>query len=1170
MSSKNIVYAIEVDFTGVDGQTATVTDPNFNFLNGFFRAVTGNLPVIIDSNVFSASLLETFGNLSQRIDISNGGSYATYTTFNFGVVNATGFYDFLETQGIFPEMANLRVWQIIDGTVFPVWAGVIEDLDQDEKRVKFKCIDAAKKIHRQFPPQIVNPFLFGFRNLDGDANAKPVPVVLGRVPECKYLEIKSNISRLLGWFRAGVYSTDGVLASETFGDVGFLIGFDSPRTALTTFDFANAYNLKNPIISIGINSAVVDQFKGLYLRIVRGEGSGTVRRVLGSSASFQTGNLNGVFLNSIELFLDNEIPFELEDNEIYNDIPETEPNQWDPNLSYSIGDYVAVGIEYFRAQSTPPIGENPQLVDGAWKVAKRKKPIFESSTPEYFSVSKSAPIGDIKANPNKNLVRQTQGSFVEFYNASNILLLSQNQVFSQDTINFRRIRPDIANPINGGSEDFRQIISSQAEYRNSNLFNGEFAGVILDKLSLVQNEKAEIFERISDVVSLQVNYGFEGETDGGAVADWISKPFSTILNDVSKLNDDDLSSYIENELIFQVRNPSGANYTEAGKFPIVYTGTPQVQNAHSAQLTLEYNLRGFNNLQDFASIFPYVGLGVTLSRDYQTPEMVFIWIVNLTAISSTGTEIKKSLQITERRSTDLQTGEVPFWLNAPRSLELETEAENFRANLDLSEFGDELNTGEIIDKVILQVEIRQFTQPTTNTAQSRWGLKIYEAGVLGAAEIDLKGFRGGVYGEIWGSTDPVRHPPTNIPNRPGEIIEYLISKYDNGNIDKPSFDQISQIPDYTDIRFSRQILEQKSSRDYILEIAQGALFGIIQSGDGSRSLKGFDYTGEIVSNIFSTDTNILRGSLRPIDLLPISRICSTLTLNYNYTEARSEFLSQIRIRGVENSSFPGFDDNLELFSFTSIIAAFVNSNTQIRIALPDEYDLTPGDILEISNGVQTENLTVTDVGRIIESGIVRLQVTGDSNNSLLGITMPPLNSCKVITGPTWQTYAEGYKLSDYAIAKETWENFRRAYLRIKRENPVPSSVSDSKWIHSDGLETASPDAVLYALRLSRWFSTQKGKITFDIPLEIANTVNLLDFISVSDPLIIPNGINGWVMEKHIRTGENKVEIVVIFKIEPDTPLEDLDELIDPLTPADDVDELIDPNTPADDYDEGIT
>ena len=128
----------------------------------------------------------------------------------------------------------------------------------------------------------------------------------------------------------------------------------------------------------------------------------------------------------------------------------------------------------------------------------------------------------------------------------------------------------------------------------------------------------------------------------------------------------------------------------------------------------------------------------------------------------------------------------------------------------------------------------------------------------------------------------------------------------------PSHDQLTEIntTSFDSVKdngrngweFARQIIDQKPTTDYLIQLLKQSMLGLVPDGDGKRKL--VDWLNTTTAVATHDDSVILEGSLSSVQKGAISRMYNDFTFEYNYSTSTKNFKNLIRITKADQSTFP--------------------------------------------------------------------------------------------------------------------------------------------------------------------------------------------------------------------------------------------------------------------------
>lgn len=189
-----INYAVEI----ITEKTA-FTNTSYGLVAGTFRYITGQpgydgtptYPTWEDTtnntHIWYEGWLikDRMSNPTREVDLSQTGDYGTFSGFNFSIRNDLLLWKYVRDNAIYFTNRDVKLYCIIDGVFYQIWGGVISNNPYDEIDYQFTCSDSFKKIHKPFPPLIVNPD--SFDGASDRATNKPMQVVIG---DCTYVKLQ--------------------------------------------------------------------------------------------------------------------------------------------------------------------------------------------------------------------------------------------------------------------------------------------------------------------------------------------------------------------------------------------------------------------------------------------------------------------------------------------------------------------------------------------------------------------------------------------------------------------------------------------------------------------------------------------------------------------------------------------------------------------------------------------------------------------------------------------------------------------------------------------------------------------------------------------------------------------------------------------------------------------
>lgn len=178
-----IQYGIQI----TTAQT-TLTDYALGLVDGVLRWVTGRP----DIDGWKEGLIkgDTFSPVSQEIEISAGGSYATMSGFNLDLIGSVGgvpTWKRIKDLHLYLIQAEIVFYTIRDGVFTQDWTGRVGDTAADEETFSIRAMDAFRNIHK--PHLTIPADIAHFPNVTEEASQKFIPVSFGRVAYAPMLNV---------------------------------------------------------------------------------------------------------------------------------------------------------------------------------------------------------------------------------------------------------------------------------------------------------------------------------------------------------------------------------------------------------------------------------------------------------------------------------------------------------------------------------------------------------------------------------------------------------------------------------------------------------------------------------------------------------------------------------------------------------------------------------------------------------------------------------------------------------------------------------------------------------------------------------------------------------------------------------------------------------------------
>jgi hypothetical protein len=1143
-------YAVEIDLRGnlIGGAWEhEITAAGFGVYGGFLRACTGAQNLTIGGNAFRTGfLLEQFAGERQTIDITDGGNYATFSTLDFSLNNVGGFWDWLRAQGIFTKNAPVRFWAVEGATAFLRWVGVVDEDDFSIEEIKFSCIDASKTIHKTIPPETLNPAAFGWAAIEEESRGAAIPVSIGNLQEALLLPATKGENRFRGIFK-----------DSTWEAVGHIAYFPSSSSMPTYKGAPN--DLQQLVLCVGTAQFEAGAFAGKFLRAISGEGAGLVRRILDSSATAKIarwGEGDGAYIapSTIDVFgvlitIDSAWAFGMVAGDGETE-PPTTATDWNDSVSYVAGSICSYSGQVFRCLVAQAAGSAAPVDGSNWKAIYRKEPAARGDSAfchEDSAINRLQLSGWVPVAPPLLLAFDSGVTILECFAFDATLLASQRAVSRIDIARNAALQRAGLRTFKDGAEISLPDIG---EAFPSGLFSGRsYSGVRLSKASFAADKKVSASQRIGSVIDpfgVFMGAVYQGQTAGGQI-DYTWKPSIWAQPNGGRLNDPDPAQYVGDEFKYSFMDSAGVTYSETGKFPDFSPNYATTWEIHSHVRTLP-DAEEISGAKDIipalrAKLFLDCPAAFSVRASYFVEIRVRSRMLSRLLLSKSAVLKSEVLSIGAAGTIEQEISLFSFF-------EKESEA-LFIGLLEAIKI-DSVVQGKRLRDWLEYVEVRLIVRlrpAATFLAGVQPYLRIYEGGLAAKGEIDLGDFRASLQGEVWGNLAPLRFDPQASPANFPQVAEYLLRAYDglgDSEIDTASIDSLLPVAGLQEIAVSRQIVDARNSRDYLIELAAGGMFGIISKA-GKRAFRSWMDERTPVRAFgpaaAAAVEKIVDGSLQDVGKVPISKVPTEARLQFNYSTAEKRFKSEIFITRTWEESFPAVDAVEFGGSFVADIAV-ISPFAADLIFVGASPDLTFGDMVgfEVA-GVQyvgqSSGRTTRPDGREVvtawgfdsaQRALFELPAAL-AGQTYLSQPVAPLG------GFLWQQYAQGFDASQYAEAREIWQRFRDAYKRVRQVRALPEKIGKSYWLHSSDIYLQDIGAaVLYLDRVSRWLTKPREVVAFEVQAEGNLGLSLLDPVTFEDSLLFGGSVRlGWLTEIYLLPNKGTIGLQVILDDDPLDP-----------------------------------
>lgn len=1159
-------YAIEIDLRGnfIGGAWEhTNTSAALGIAGGLIRVCTGTETITIESKSFLPGFLsDGMKGERQSIDITEGGNYATFSTLEFSLNNVSGLWEYLRNFGIFTKNAPVRFWAVQGSSPFLRWVGVVDDDSFGIDEIRFACIDASKVIHKTLPPETLNPAAFGWTEIEEESKGAVIPVCVGRLQDALLLPATKAENRFQGTY-----------LDTAWNAVGHIAYF--PSHGLRAPD-----SLRQVVVCVGRAQYSANAFAGRYIRAISGEGVGIVRRVVSSSATEKIatwtdgdGRISGLARYDVfGVLLSLDSAWEFTTTEFETDAPTT-ATEWSASVSYNENAICSFNGQIWQAVIARPVGSESPEDDPLqyWKVIFGN--VAKAAGDTAFCNADSAinklvlaagtwvPV--VNFDPLTNPLGQSLPALTSFAASVTIiesftfdatLIASQRPILKIDLVRdsaaqragLRTIKDGATIPLPDIGDAF-----------TSGLFSGRsYSGVRLSRASFAADKKLTAAQRIGSVSPMGcfIAATMAGTTTTGTLY-YTLTPSLFLQPGSLRLNDPDPAQFCGAEHFYSFTDSAGVVYEETGKFPSLSPNYATAWGINALVRTLPdadeisgakdiipaLQARLFIDCPDAASFRVTYGINVKVRSKF------------LGRLMFEGGAVFESKVISIAAAGTLED-DISMFSFFDRNAQAKFAGLIEEIKIDSVVSGKRLRDWiESVD-CLLTINIK----PETLIAGIQPYLRIYEGGLAAKGDIELGAFRTSLDGEVWGSVDYPRHAADETPATFPAVAEYFMRAYDgltDSEIDTASIDAMLPIGALQSIDVSRQLVEAKGGREYLIELAGQGLFGIVQKG-GKRAFRSWtdERTPVRAFNVGATNANekIVDGTLQDVAKVPLSKLPTEARVRFNYSTADKKYLQEIYITKTNEESFPAVDSVSFGGSATADVLCLTDRAVILYFAAAAPA-VSFGDLVGFTaDGVQYVGSSSAPYE--LTDGTEALSVWGlDSGNRAL-FTLPAAvigatysaQPILPLGGFLWQTYAQGFDLSQYANAKAIWERFRDAFKRVRQVQPLPARLGDSPWIHSSDINGQDiGSAVLYLDRISKWVTKPREEVAFEVQAEDNLDLCLLDPVTFEDPLLFGGSVRlGWLTEIYLLPNRGTLGLQVILDTDP----------LDPYPETGDIDE----------------
>jgi hypothetical protein len=182
------------------------TDPAMGAISGVIKWQTGSSGMSWGKEGIVSK--DSFSPVSQEIEISAGGSYATMSGFSLKIDNTGDLADRIRDLGLNLIQKEIIFYTFRDGVATQDWTGKIGDWSYDETEIQIQCMDGFRGIHRTTTGDKVDDVRFP--TASKASKGKPIPIALGYVTKAPLLAVSSEpedvtlcIINAINWTVAG-------------------------------------------------------------------------------------------------------------------------------------------------------------------------------------------------------------------------------------------------------------------------------------------------------------------------------------------------------------------------------------------------------------------------------------------------------------------------------------------------------------------------------------------------------------------------------------------------------------------------------------------------------------------------------------------------------------------------------------------------------------------------------------------------------------------------------------------------------------------------------------------------------------------------------------------------------------------------------------------------------
>ena len=140
---------------------------------------------------------EGMDNPTREIDLNIAGNYGTQSGFSFSLLDSKAgvgsqFRKFVSDNDIKFTGRKVEMFSVIDNIFYRTWSGKVANNPVDETAFQFTCDDTYKQIHKLLPPVAISQSTFP----NAVSTGKYIPVCIGDVPYAECMQVAEDAARI--------------------------------------------------------------------------------------------------------------------------------------------------------------------------------------------------------------------------------------------------------------------------------------------------------------------------------------------------------------------------------------------------------------------------------------------------------------------------------------------------------------------------------------------------------------------------------------------------------------------------------------------------------------------------------------------------------------------------------------------------------------------------------------------------------------------------------------------------------------------------------------------------------------------------------------------------------------------------------------------------------------